>query len=343
MKKRKYKPYATGNSIIDNEIKLLAKKYSHNQTNEFFRQLFTTIVKLHLDQADTGDLHLINTALKEVRHSFRVFAPYRNNRKVVIFGSHRIGTKSYEYKLAEEFAREIANRGWLVITGGGGGIMEAGNKGAGAKGFAAKIKITAEQPNPYIPKGEKMITFNYFFNRKLIFIKESDATILFPGGFGTHDEGFEILTLLQTGKAAPRPIVLIENKKGYWKMWLKFLKNKLIKGGFLTKDDLNLFTIVKNAQKAVEEIEKFYSVYHSIRYSKGLTIMRLTRPLTAGDYRVLNKKFKGILTQGRIEPCEALPVEKKNGEFPHLPRLKMYFDQKSYAKLLMMVKTINSL
>ncbi|MBU0686787.1 MAG: TIGR00730 family Rossman fold protein [Candidatus Margulisbacteria bacterium] len=340
---KKYKPYSTGDPLIDNEIKLLANKYSHTKTQEFFRQLFTTIIKLHLDHAETADLHLINTTLKELRHAFRVFTPYRSQRKIAVFGSHRISRNSHEYKLSEEFCREIAKRGFLVITGGGGGIMEAGNKGAGEKSFAAKIRIAAEQLNPYIPKGEKVITFNYFFNRKLIFIKESDATVLFPGGFGTQDEGFEVLTLLQTGKCTPRPIIMMENKKGYWKFWLKFIKDKLIKGGFLTKEDLTLFSVVKNAKDAIAEIENFYRVYHSIRYSKDLTIVRLNRELSPAAYKTLNQKFKDILTHGTIQPCQALPIEKKNGEHPHLPRLQMYFNQKSFTRLQQFVKELNTL
>ncbi|MFA4858438.1 MAG: TIGR00730 family Rossman fold protein [Candidatus Margulisiibacteriota bacterium] len=343
MPNHEFKTYCTGDPLIDNEIKLLCKKYSHTQTEEYFRQLFTTVVRLYLDKAEEVDLHLINVALKELRHALKVFTPYRDKRKVVVFGSHRTPTDSHDYQLAEDFSREMADRGYMVITGGGGGIMEAGNKGAGDKSFAAKIRISAEQTNQYAPKGERLINFNYFFNRKLIFIKESDATVLCPGGFGTHDEGFEVLTLLQTGRCFPRPIVMLESKNGYWEAWLKFVKDKLVRGDFIRPIDLKLFKIVKTAKAAVNEIVNFYSVYHSIRYSKDLTVIRLERQLTKADYQLLNKKFKDLLAKGEIEPSDALPVEKKNDEFPHLPRLKMYFNRQNYVRLLELIRQINSL
>jgi uncharacterized protein (TIGR00730 family) len=237
----------------------------------------------------------------------------------------------------------VAARGYMVITGGGSGIMEAGNKGAANMGFAAKIRITTEQTNQYVPKGDRLINFNYFFNRKLIFIKESDATVLCPGGFGTHDEGFEVLTLLQTGRCFPRPIIMLESKNGYWEAWLKFVKDKLVRGGFIRPIDLKLFKVVKTAKAAINEIVNFYSVYHSIRTIKDLTVIRLEHPLASADYRLLNKKFKDLISKGEIEPADALPVEKKNNEFPHLPRLKMYFNHQDYVRLLEMIRFINTL
>lgn len=198
------KKYCTGSVSEDRLIEDLSKKYGNELTSEYFRQMFTTLVKISRDNTQLVDIKLMNSLLKELRYAFKIFTRYRNMKKVVMFGSHRIGYKTGEYRAAEEFAKEISEKGFMVITGGGEGIMEAGNKGAGpGNSFAVNIKLPTEQvPNAYV-RGEKLITLKYFFTRKLLFIKESDATALFPGGFGTHDEGFEVLTLLQTGKTLP--------------------------------------------------------------------------------------------------------------------------------------------
>lgn len=336
------KGYRTGKPEIDKEIEKLSIKYSLPHNREYFRELFTTVIKLHLDKADTRDLYLANVTLKELRHIFRTFARYRNVRKVVMFGSHRSKPKSKEYKMAVDFAKEIVKKGFMVITGGGGGVMEAGNRGAGKKGFAVKIKLPLElEPNPYVSRGEKLINVKYFFTRKLAFIKESDATVLFPGGFGTHDEGFEVLTLLQTGKCSPRPIVFVESPgKNYWKSWLRFLEKQLLKGKFLTKDDLNLFTVVGSVKEAVEEIVGFYRNYHSIRFAREMTIIRLNRKIPVKELKRLSKKYKDMIS-GEIIPSGPLPAEVRNKEFLELPRICLRFDRKSYGRLMELIRDLS--
>lgn len=338
------KGYRIGDPKIDREIEDLAIKYSLPQNREYFRQLYTTVVKLHLDKADERDLYLANVTLKELRHIFRTFKPYRNLRKVAIFGSHRSPPKSKEYKMTVEFAKEIVKKGFMVITGGGGGVMEAGNRGAGKKGFAVKIKLPQEiEPNPYVTRGEKLIMVRYFFTRKLAFIKESDATVLFPGGFGTHDEAFEILTLLETGKCSPRPLIFVEAPgKKYWKTWLRFLKQELLKGKFLTKDEFKLFKVVGSAKKAVEEIENFYRNYHSIRLGRETTIVRLNRKIPVKELKKLSKKYRDIIS-GEIIPSGPLPAEVRNKEFLELPRICMRFDRRSYGRLMELIKDLNNM
>ncbi|KPJ69248.1 hypothetical protein AMJ44_04190 [candidate division WOR-1 bacterium DG_54_3] len=338
------KGYKIGKSAIDREIEELARKYSLPQNREYFRQLFTTVVKLHLDKADERDLYLANVSLKELRHIFRTFKTYRNVRKVAIFGSHRSSPKSKEYKMTVEFAREIVKKGFMVITGGGGGVMEAGNRGAGKKGFAVKIKLPQElEPNPYVTRGEKLIMVRYFFTRKLAFIKESDATVLFPGGFGTHDEAFEVLTLLETGKCSPRPLIFVEAPgKKYWGTWLRFLKNELLKGRFLTEEEFKLFRVVGSAKKAVEEIVSFYRNYHSIRYGKETTIIRMNRRIPVNELKKLSKKYKAIIS-GEILPSGPLPAEVRNKEYLELPRICMCFDRKSYGGLMDLIRDLNKI
>ena len=261
--------YEVGEVAIDSLINELVKLISSVDTQDLLRQIFTTTVKLGKESADKGDLKLVNNALKELRYSFKIFSPYRGIKKVIIFGSARSRIRSAEYKMAEEFSRELSRKGYMIVTGGGPGVMEAGNKGAGSgKDFALNIRLPFEQkPNPYIDEKEKLINFKYFFTRKLVFVKETDATALFPGGFGTLDEGFEMITLMQTGKSRPRPIVLMEPKGStYWATWMHFVKSQLVKKRFIKKEDLNLVRITKSVAAAVKYIEDFYRVYHSIRY-----------------------------------------------------------------------------
>jgi uncharacterized protein (TIGR00730 family) len=335
--------YQVGKLAIDREIERLARKYSIPQTRQYIHDLFTTVIKLHLDGADIRDLYMANVTLKELRHIFRVFSRYRDVRKVVMFGSHRSPKSSKEYKTAQLFSRKMVEQGYMVITGGGGGVMEAGNRGAGKNGFAVKIKLPAEmEPNPYVGKGEKLIYVKYFYTRKLAFIKESDATALFPGGFGTHDEGFEVLTLLQTGKCAPRPLVMIESSgEDYWKTWLNFLTKKMVKGGLLRKEDLALFTIVDSVEEAVNEIIAFYRNYHSIRFGQELTIIRLNYRIGQQDLKRLSQKYSDILS-GELRPCGPLPAEVRAKEFLALPRICLKYNRRSYGRLVSLVKDLNN-
>lgn len=343
MEKNK-KEYKTGDQAIDSLISKLAKEISFTETEPLLREILTTVVKLGKESSDRGDLKLVNNTLKELRYSFKVFAPFRAVKKVIIFGSARSKKTSPGYKLAEKFARRITAKGYMVVTGGGGGIMEAGNKGAGkGREFALNIRLPFEQKlNPYINDKGKIINFKYFFTRKLTFVKETDATVLFPGGFGTNDEGFEMLTLIQTGKSKPRPVILMEPKGStYWKTWKRFIKNELAKKGFIKEDDLSLFRIVKDVDEAVKEIEDFYRVYHSIRYVSGLTVMRLNRNISRKTFDLVNKKFKGILRSGKIEPAPATDKEIRENEYPDLPRLVMDFNQHDYARLCDLIREIN--
>jgi hypothetical protein len=217
--------------------------------------------------------------------------------------------------------------------------MEAGNRGAGDKSFAVNISLpNIQAANPFIAKGEKLIQFKYFFTRKLIFVKESNATVLFPGGFGTNDEAFEILTLFQTGKSAPRPIILIEPEKStYWKSWLGFVKKEMIKGGFISKADLNLFTLVNTVKDAVSEILNFYRIYNSIRFVGPQTILRLNRNISESKIKELNRNFSDIILKGKIEACGPTPEELKDKDLIKLPRLSLCFDRHSYGRLNEMI------
>ena len=341
---RKPKDYEIGDKAVDNIIKELAKGACSTETGCLLREILTTAIKLGHESHDSGDLKLVNNALKELRYSFKIFSPYRNVKKVIIFGSARSPKESAEYAMAEEFAKKLTDKGFMIVTGGGPGVMEAGNKGAAAgKEFALNIRLPFEQkPNPYIDEKDKLINFKYFFTRKLIFVKETDATACFPGGFGTNDEGFEMLTLVQTGKSRPRPIVLMEPEGStYWSVWKRFVDKELLKNGYIDKEDFNLFHIANTVDGAIKYIEDFYRVYHSIRYVYGLTVIRLQKDISEATLKLINKKFQDILTHGEITPSAPTNKEIEEGEFVKLPRLVMNFNMRAYGRLCEMIHIIN--
>ncbi|MFV1977573.1 MAG: TIGR00730 family Rossman fold protein, partial [Candidatus Scalindua sp.] len=323
----------------------LAKACDANDNICLIEEMLTTVMKLGLENNDRGDLKLINTALKELRYASKIFTPYRKERKVVIFGSARSRTDSDEYKMATKLSELIAKNGFKVITGGGPGIMEAGNKGAGrADSFSLNIKLPFEQRhNPFIAGDKKAISFKYFFNRKLFFLKESDATVLFPGGFGTLDEGFENITLVQTGKSKPRPIILIEPPGSqYWRHWIDFATGELAGGGFISRNDMSLFIHVNSVEKAIDEILQFYKVYHSIRYVGDKTIIRLNLSLSSENIKELNKRYGSILRSGKIETSGSLPAEQKSEELLDLPRLTMDFNRRDFGTFHEMLRFLNT-
>lgn len=344
MTKKPSKEYEIGDKIIDGLISELAGRAACSDTEGLLREILTTAVKLGRESGDKGDLKLVNNALKELRYSFKIFSPFRDVKKVIIFGSARSKKTSSEYKMAEEFSRKLTEKDYMIVTGGGSGVMEGGNKGARAgKEFALNIRLPFEQkPNPYIYEKDKIINFKYFFTRKLIFIKETDATALFPGGFGTNDEGFEMLTLIQTGKTRPRPIALMEPKGStYWAAWKRFVDNEFLRNGYIEKQDFNLFRIVKSVDEAIGYIEDFYKVYHSIRYVSGLTVLRLNRMISNKTLKAINQAFKDILADGEIKLSSPMDEEIQKGEYLGLPRLVMRFNQRDYGRLCEMIGVIN--
>src|SRR5512144_3049400 len=260
-------------------------------------------LKLLADVSDTGDVRVIQTALRELRYAFKLFAPYAEVRKVTMFGSARTQPTRLEYQQAVEFGRKIAEAGFMVITGAGGGIMQAGHEGAGPeKSFGANIRLPWEQAaNPVILSDKKLVTFKYFFTRKLIFIRQSHALALFPGGFGTMDEGFEALTLMQTGKSQLMPLVLVDRPGGtYWKTWDKHVREHLLRDQLISPDDLNLYQITDNADQAVKVITRFYRNFHSSRFVKDLFVIRLRHAPADSAIDAMNEDFADINTGGPI-------------------------------------------
>ena len=314
---------------------------------DLLREVLVTGVKLALDDSSTrGDLKILRTAVKEMRHAFRVFAEYADAPKVSVFGSARSLPDQREFQLAQELGRRLAQSGYMVITGAGDGIMGAAHLGAGReKSIGLNIMLPFEQSaNPTIARDPKLINFRYFFTRKLFFVKESNAIVLMPGGFGTQDEGFETLTLIQTGKSDPVPIIMLDVEDGsYWEAWERFVEGQLLSGGFISEEDLSLYLVTRDLDEACAEIETFYRRYHSSRYvewRKNL-VLRLKEELTDEAVVRLNEDFGDILTEGEIRKCEAFPEEEDEPELVALPRLALAFDQVHNGRLRQLINAIN--
>ena len=310
------------------------------------KELLGSVLRLNEARLDMLDLKILHRSLKEMRYAFRAFRPYRNRRKVAIFGSARMPSDNPLYDLARRFARLLAERGFMVITGAGDGIMRAANEGAGRENsFGVNILLPFEQePNQAIVDDPKLIHFKYFFTRKLFFARESHASAVFPGGFGTHDETFEILTLLQTDKNNPHPVVLVDLPGGtYWRQWERFVREDMLATNFISAEDLGLFRIVDSAEAALAEIEGFYRNYHSSRFVKGRLVLRLQRPLTASQVEDLNERFAHLCPDGKIEQQSALPEEADEPDLVALPRLVVPYHRRSAGGLRRLIDVVNAL
>ncbi len=310
------------------------------------KEILLNSLRLKEEDLDTLDLKLINRAFRELRYAFKVFKPYRGIPKVSIFGSARVSENDPHYLQAVEFARMLSDEGFMVITGAASGIMKAGNEGAGSnKSFGVNIRLPFEQsPNEYIVDDPKLMTFKYFFTRKLLFVMESCAIALFPGGYGTHDEGFESLTLVQTDKASPRPIILLDLPgETYWKEWDALVREQFLEGGLLSPEDVSLYRIVYSAQDAVDEIKFFYSTYHSLRQVGGKRVVRLEKELSDENIEELNDKFNDIVESGRIEKTYALPEEANEPELLNKPRIVFPYNYRSAGRIRQLIDRINEM
>jgi uncharacterized protein (TIGR00730 family) len=312
--------------------------------HQLVQQMRETADKLIRDGASRGDVKLLSTALKELRYAFKVFKPFRDKRKVTIFGSARLPESHPAYAQAVAFSRRIAQAGYMVITGAASGIMEAGHVGAGRENsIGVNILLPFEQEaNPIIRGDQKLMHLKYFFTRKLLFIKESDAVALFPGGFGTQDECFEVLTLVQTGKSHIFPIIMVDEPGGdYWKCWDRYVREVLLGRGLISPADLALYKVTDSADEAVVEVQQFYRVYHSMRYVRGDLVLRLQRRLPDSLLEQVRQEYAAILAGGTFEQTEALPEEANDPQAAHLPRLKFRFDRKSLGELRQLIDRIN--
>ncbi len=303
-----------------------------------------TVDRLEHDQTARGDLKILSRTLRELRYAFKVFRPYRRRRKVTIFGSARTLPDHPDYLHTVAFAQAIAEHGWMVVTGAGGGIMEAGHKGAGrAASMGLNIMLPFEQfSNPYIKGDSKLVTLKYFFTRKLMFVKEASAVVCSPGGFGTLDETFETITLLQTGKQTMLPVVLLDHPGGsYWRDLGDYLEKHFLGDGMISPDDVRLFKITDSVEEAVEEVIGFYRVYHSMRYVGHELVLRLKAALSEAELEAINDRYAGLLVDGVFRQGEALPEELSEPDLAHYPRLVFHFNRRDLGGLRRLIDEVN--
>ena len=333
-----------GNPKFDQRIKDLVRDFGCEVPPELIEGIMITALKFARDKIGVADMKLANRSLNELRYAARTFAPYRHVRKVCVFGSARTAPDAGEFLAAEEFTRKMREQGYMTITGGGDGIMGAAQRGAGRDfSFGLNIRLPFEQrANETIHGDGKLINFNYFFTRKLNFVKESHAIVLFPGGFGTMDEGFEVLTLMQTGKARIFPLVLVDKPGGtYWQTLFKFVTDYLLNLGLISKDDLNLFHGAPNVDDAVAHILQFYKNYRSYRWAGNRMVVRLTHRITDSAVKKLTAEFADVVASGRIEQTTALPEESNEPEIAELPRLVFTPHRRNFGRIRCLIDGIN--
>jgi uncharacterized protein (TIGR00730 family) len=333
------------NGPVDDAIDRLIREAGDVQRPEIVREMVLAALKAGQEDDERADLKLMNTTLKEMRFTAKVFGPYRKVRKVTVFGSARTKPDTAIYAMAREFGRKLSEAGYMVITGGGAGIMQAVNEGAGPEhSFGVNIRLPFEQrANPVLDGNPRLITYKYFFNRKVAFLKEAHAVALFPGGFGTLDEAMETLTLVQTGKRDPLPLVLVDEPGGsYWDGLVKFFTEELSSQGYIDGEDFKLFERAESADEAVRKIARFYRRYHSMRYVNGQLVLRLTSALDPQMVDRLSGQFSDILAPGggMTISC-SLAAEADDPELAHLPRLVVDFNRKDVGRLRSLIDRIN--
>jgi uncharacterized protein (TIGR00730 family) len=312
---------------------------------DLYEAIVSTVVRLAEERTDALDLKLTSAALAEMSEAFRVFRPFRNSRKVTFFGSARTLREDPLYLQARRLAEEMAGNGWMVVTGAGPGIMEAGMEGAGkAQSLGVNIRLPHEQgANAFIAQDPKLVEMRYFFTRKLMLIKESDGYAVLPGGFGTLDEAFELLTLLQTGKAEPAPLVLLDVPNGtYWRGWRSFLEGEVASRGLIEPDDRSLFKVTSDVHEAASELLGFYRNYHSIRWVGDLLVLRMRQSPTRAQLADLNDRFSDIVVSGGIRPTKPLAPERSSQDNLDLARLALRFDRLHYGRLRQLIDALNT-
>ena len=338
--------YRTGDPVIDERLNQLLDALDVRENRDQLKEILTSVALLADDETDRLNLKITNAALREMRLAFKVFEPYKDVPKVTMFGSARTLPDDPLYAQARNLAMALADEGWMVVTGAGPGIMAAGVEGAGVdQSIGINIRLPFEQdPSPLLAADPKLVDMKYFFTRKLMLMKESAGFAVLPGGFGTQDEAFELLTLLQTGKAAPAPVVLLDVPDGtYWETWDRFVRDELASRGLIDHDDHNFYLITDNVESASTEIRGFYRHFHSVRYVGSTLVIRLNQAPTPAELERLNAEFGDICVEGGIEVTDPLPAEVSGDDRLDLARVKLRFDKHHHARLRQLINALNAL
>ena len=330
--------------VVQDKAQALLEALKSVPEGDVVSQLVQNSLKLLRDNTTRGDVKLLNSALTELRYALRVFAPYRETLKVSVFGSARTAETAPDYIAASDFAKKMADKGWMVTTGAGGGIMAAAHGGAGRDpSFGLAIRLPFEQAtNVHIAGDDKLINFKYFFTRKLMFVRTSHAIALFPGGFGTLDEGFEVLTLIQTGKAPPMPLVLVDHPGGgFWTAWQDHVEKHLLRRKLISESDLHLYKITDDLDEAVAECTAFYKNYHSIRYVRDELLIRLRKAPNDAQLNDIRTNFKDINMSGEFKVSGAYKQEADETTIADLPRLVFNFNRRDAGRLRELINYLN--
>lgn len=330
-------------ALLQAELTDLVQQLPSLEHGRLIQRVLETLLGISHENLERLDWKILLGSLQDMEQAFRVLAPYRHTRKIAVFGSARTPESDPDYAMARDFSRAMANQGFMILTGAGPGIMEAANEGAGRlNSFGLNVNLPFEQSsNPYIEGDEKLLTFKYFFTRKLFFLRETDAVAVFPGGFGTMDELFECLTLMQTGKFGPVPLIFVDRPGGdYWQDWSRYVEAQLLGKGLISPEDHHLYTITDEIDVAERAIADFYRVYHSSRYVGSRLIMRLKTSLTDDEIEDLNLKFRDILVSDRIEKTTALP-EEDGDDTAALPRIQFHYNQRDTGRLYQLIAEVN--
>lgn len=331
-------------AAIEAQIEQWLRGTPESGNQDLIAEMIRTVLRLAADEPSRGDLKILNRTLKELRQAFKIFAPYENVRKVSIFGSTRVPERDPYYDMTMAVAGRLAEENFMIITGAGPGIMQAGHEGAGReKSFGVNIRLPAiQKANSFIDGDPKLMSFHFFFTRKLMFVKEADAVVIFPGGFGTHDELTESITLAQTGKSQLVPLILIDVPGGtYWQEWLAFLRSAVKSRGYITDEEMGFFKVFDDVEAAVAEIKNFYRNYHSYRFVKRELVIRLNSAPSPALIERINRDFRDIFKAGVARQTAPLPDEADEPATLHLHRLLVPFNQMDFARLRQMIDAIN--
>ena len=348
-------PYQPNDSLIRHfeehgpeltqQVEAQLRQIAPNSPNSpLYRDMILTVLRMAQDDRDRWNAKITLQAIRELDHSFRVLEQFKGRRKVTVFGSARTPVESPLYALAREVGTALARSDLMVITGGGGGIMAAAHEGAGLEhSLGLNITLPFEQhANPTIDGTENLLSFHFFFTRKLFFVKEADALVLCPGGFGTLDEALEVLTLIQTGKSPLVPVVLLDAPGGgFWQGALDFIRNQLEANRYILPTDLKLVRLVYSAEEAVDEINQFYANFHSTRWLKREFVMRMNHPLSEQALAHLQTEFAGLRLSGEFQQLAYTGEEHDEPKFSHLTRLVFNFNGRDQGRLRELVDYIN--
>jgi uncharacterized protein (TIGR00730 family) len=328
------------------EIRRLLGDLPRSRDRRLVAQLLETVAELLTIRPATSDLKIATSALAEMTEAFEMFAPYEDVNKVTIFGSARTLLDDPLYTTAHNVAKKLAEAGWMVITGAGPGIMQAAMEGAGREmSIGVSIRLPFEQAaNPIIAGDPKYVTMKYFFTRKLMLVKESRGFICLPGGFGTLDETFELLTLTQTGKGVPVPIVFLDTPGDpYWERVHEFVEEQLVKRKLVAPADTGLYLVTDDVHVAVDEVVGFYANFDSMRYVGDLLVIRMQHPVTDQELFLLNSRFGHLCATGDIHRVSALDPERRDNDRVDLPRIAFVFAKHGYGELRAFIDTLNDL